>query len=61
MDTNAMNPDQSAPLGAVLFGLILFAIYAFKIHKQTTLVVNAGERFQTYKIVATKTNYLLLI
>ena len=34
MDANYMNPDQTAPKGAVWFGSILFAFVAIKVHKQ---------------------------
>ena len=31
MEANTMNPDQTAPLGAVRSGSILFAVYASKV------------------------------
>ena len=48
MVTNIMNPDQTAPRGAVWPGSILFATYTSKVceqvSEQTTTVKNGGER-----------------
>ena len=46
MVANIMNPDQTAPEGEVWSGLILFAVFDFRMHKQTrvqmTIVVISG-------------------
>ena len=44
MEANTLNPDQTAPKGAVCSGSILFEIMATKVHKQMTNVVNGGKR-----------------
>ena len=42
-----MNPDQTAPMGAVWSRYIVFAVYATRLQKrmreQTTIVVMAGK------------------
>ena len=44
MKANTMNPDQTAPNGAVWTGFILFAIMATEVHKQMTIIMNGGKR-----------------
>ena len=50
LEANTMNPDQTAPKGAVLSGSILFAIYATKVlrrmREQTVNVMNSVKRVQ---------------
>ena len=55
METNTINPDQTAPEGAVRSGSIVFAIKATKEHqqikKQVTIVMNC--RRMVYKFSET--------
>ena len=59
MEANTMNPDQTAPKGAVCSGFILLAILATKVHKHTAIVVNKGKRLKLL-IFLTVTHLILL-
>ena len=55
MEANTMNPDQTAPKGAVWSGSILFAIKIIKVHKQmreqtTIIVINSGEKVKKMQL-----------
>ena len=46
IEANTMSPDQTAPMGAVWSGFILFSVVATNLHKQKmelTFVVNSGK------------------